>query len=267
MIDILLHPPAFLILALIGGLLIASIATPLGVFMVWQRQSYFSATLAHSALLGVSLGLLLQINLTLAVMLTSVVIAIAIFFLSKRTVLSSDTLLGLLAHSTLAVGLVILSFQDHIQIDIMSYLFGDILSINNTDIMFMTGLLVAVAAYFYRYWQDMLNITLNVELAQVEGVQTQKVQLLYTLLLALLIALAIKVVGILLITSLLIIPSAAAHRHAKSPEQMLVISYAFALLSVILGLLFSMQWDTPAGPSIVVVASLLFLLSFIRKTH
>ncbi|BBN59117.1 iron chelate uptake ABC transporter family permease subunit [Hydrogenovibrio marinus] len=265
MIDILLHPPEFLVLALLGGLLVASIATPLGVFMVWQRQSYFSATLAHSALLGVSLGLLLQLNLTLAVMLTSVVIALSIFFLSKKTALSSDTLLGLLAHSTLALGLVILSFQNHIQIDIMSYLFGDILSINTTDIILMSALLVAVVLYFFRYWQDLLNITLNAELAQVEGVCTQSVQLMYTLLLALLIALAIKVVGILLITSLLIIPSAAAHRLSKSPEQMLYISYLFALLSIVLGLLFSMQWDTPAGPSIVVVASLIFLASFIRK--
>ncbi|MPQ75575.1 iron chelate uptake ABC transporter family permease subunit [Hydrogenovibrio sp. JE_KL2] len=265
MIDILLHPPEFLVLALLGGLLVASIATPLGVFMVWQRQSYFSATLAHSALLGVSLGLLLQLNLTLAVMLTSVMIALSIFFLSKKTALSSDTLLGLLAHSTLALGLVILSFQNHIQIDIMSYLFGDILSINTTDIILMAVLLVAVVLYFLRYWQDLLNITLNTELAQVEGVRTQSVQLMYTLLLALLIALAIKVVGILLITSLLIIPSAAAHRLSKSPEQMLSISYLFALLSIVFGLVFSMQWDTPAGPSIVVVASLIFLASLIRK--
>lgn len=263
--DILLHPPLFLIMALIGGLLVATIATPLGIFMVWQKQSYFSATLAHSALLGVSLGLLLQLNLTASIMLISIFVALAIFFLSKKTQLSSDTLLGLLAHSALALGLVILSFQQSIQIDIMSYLFGDILSINRTDIGLMFGLLVGVALFFYHYWQDLLNITLNSELAQVEGVNTQRVQLIYTLLLALLIALAIKVVGILLITSLLIIPSAAAHRFAKSPEQMLIISFVIALLSVMLGLISSFAWDTPAGPSIVVVATGLFLISLLKK--
>lgn len=265
MTELILNPPSFLIYALLGGILVAMISAPLGVFMVWQRQSYFSATLAHSALLGISFGLLMRLDLTLSVVLTSVAIAFAIFSLSEKTRLSSDTLLGLLAHSTLALGLVLLSFQNDIQIDVMSYLFGDILSINQLDISLMLLLAVLVVVFFRYQWHNLLNITLNSELAQVEGIAYKKIQLSYTLLLALLIALAIKVVGILLITSLLIIPAATAHKFSKSPEQMLALSFIFGILSVIFGLLGSLTWDTPAGPSIVLTATLLFAASLLKK--
>ncbi len=265
MIEILLDPPAFLIYALIGGLLIAALSAPLGVFMVWQRQSYFGATLAHSALLGVSLGFLLDTHLTFAVMLTSVVIAFAIFYLVEKTLLSADTLLGLMAHSSLAIGLVILSLQQNIQIDVMSYLVGDILSITSEEVwgIFVLGLIIAL--FFKHYWYDLLNITLNKNLAQVEGIACQKIQMGYTLLLALFIAFAMKMVGVLLITSLLIIPSAAAHKFSKTPSQMLWISAVIGLLSVIAGLLISLYWDIPTGPAIVLFATLMFLFSLTKK--
>lgn len=264
MFELLLNPPSFLLYALAGGLLLSLIAAPLGVFMVWQKQSYFGATLAHSALLGVSFGLLMELNLTLAVILSSFLIAISIHFMEEKTRLSSDTLLGILAHSTLALGLVLLSIQGNIQVDVMSYLFGDLLSITLFDLGFVILLGVLVIGFFHRHWQDMINLTLNPALAQIEGIAVKRVQLYYTLLLALMIAIAMKMVGVLLITSLLIIPAASARKFSHTPEQMLGYSALFGFLSVLLGLVSSFVFDIPTGPSIVLIATLIFLLSLVK---
>ncbi len=257
--------PEFMTLALLGGLGLALIAAPLGVFVVWQRQSYFGATLAHSALLGVSIGLFLETNLTLTVVAVSLFIAWAIFQLSHYQQLSSDTLLGILAHSSLAFGLIIISLQEGVQIDLMSYLFGDVLSITHVDLGLIAFIGLLVFLFYHRHWQDLLNITLNPELAHVEGVAVKKVQLQFILLLALMIALSMKIVGVLLVTSLLIIPAAAARRLSNTPEKMLWISMILAVFSVLFGLALSYFADLPTGPAIVMVATVFFLLLLNKK--
>ncbi|MDG6778495.1 metal ABC transporter permease [Thiomicrorhabdus sp. zzn3] len=257
--------PDFLLFALLGGLGIALIAAPLGVFMVWQRQSYFGATLAHSALLGVSFGLFLQMDLTLSVILVSLLIALGIHQMQQRTQLSSDTLLGILAHSSLALGLALLSLQNAVQIDIMGYLFGDILSVTGSDLILIAIVGLLTLLFYLKHWQDLLNITLNPELAQIEGIRVKSVQLNYVLLLALMIALSMKIVGVLLVTSLLIIPAATARRLAHSPEGMLGFSLLLGGLSVISGLAASMAWDIPTGPAIVLMATAIFLILLMKK--
>lgn len=264
MIELLTNPPTFLIMALIGGLLVAIISAPLGVFMVWQKQSYFGATLAHTALLGVSIGLLLDTNPTYAVILISIIIGFSLFILEQKSQLATDTLLGILAHSSLALGLIVLSLQPNIQIDIMGYLFGDILNIDLFDIGMLLSLMLLVIVFFGIYWNQLLNITLNKELAETDGINTKKIQLGYILLLALLISLAIKIVGILLITSLLIIPAAAAHKLSKTPEQMLKLAFVIGIISVVGGLLMSISIDTPTGPSIVMCATAIFLATLFK---
>ena len=265
MLDIILSPPSFIIMALVGGLLIATISAPLGVFMVWQRQSYFGATLAHSALLGVGLGFLLDINPTFAVIFISISIGLFLFILEQKSLLSTDTLLGILAHSSLALALIIISLQPNVQVDLMNYLFGDILSIDTLDIVLLVGLLLLTLVFFASYWNQLLNLTLNKELAQTDGINIKKVKLGYILLLSLLISLAIKIVGILLITSLLIIPAASAHRLSKNPEQMLVYTFIIGIISIVGGLLFSLAIDSPTGPSVVICATVIFLLSLIKS--
>lgn len=257
--------PEFLLFALLGGLGIALIAAPLGVFMVWQRQSYFGATLAHSALLGVSLGLFWNLDLSLSVIALSLLIALLIHQLGRKTQLSSDTLLGILAHSSLALGLVLLSLQNNVQIDIMSYLFGDILSVNQTDLWLIAGVGFITLLFYLRHWRNLLNITLNRELAEVEGTAVKRIQLYYVLLLALMIALSMKIVGVLLVTSLLIIPAAAARRLATTPQAMLFFSMLLGAISVIGGLAASFFWDIPTGPAIVLVATLVFLALLNKK--
>ena len=253
--------PSFIWIAFFTGLLIALAAAPLGVFVVWQRQSYFGATIAHSALLGVAIALLMQWNLTLSVIIVAILIALSIHWLNHHTQLSSDTLLGILAHSGLAVGLILISLADTIQVDVMSFLFGDILTVSKQDLGLIALTTLIVLAFFIKHWQDLLNITLNPSLAEVEGVAVKRVQLYFTLLLAVLIALSMKIVGILLITALLIIPAAAARPFSRSPEQMLKFTLLISLLSLFIGMGSAFYWDLPTGPAIVFAASVLFLLT------
>ncbi len=259
--------PDFLLHALLAGLALALVAGPLGSFVVWRRMAYFGDTLSHSALLGVALGLLLDISPTLAVTLGCVLLAVLLVTLQERQPLASDTLLGILAHSSLSLGLVTLSFMPEVRIDLMSYLFGDLLAVSRSDLYWIlagsAGVLLALALL----WRRLLAITVHEELARVEGLPVAAIRLGLMLLIAVVIAVAMKIVGVLLITSLLIIPAAAAQRHARTPEQMAGGASALGLLAVCGGLALSWFEDTPAGPSIVVCAAALFLLSFLLPTR
>ncbi|TWH76228.1 zinc transport system permease protein [Azomonas agilis] len=254
--------PEFLVNALIAGLVLALVAGPLGSFVVWRRMAYFGDTLSHAALFGVALGLLLDISPMLAVTLGCVLLAVVLVLLQQRQPLASDTLLGILAHSTLSLGLVTLSFMREIRIDLMGYLFGDLLAVTSDDLLWMLGGSLLVLVLLLYLWRPLLAITVHEELARVEGVPVVAVRLAFMLLIAVVIAVAMKIVGVLLITSLLIIPAAAAQRHARTPEQMALGASLLGMLAVCVGLALSWFADTPAGPSIVVSAAALFLLGF-----
>lgn len=255
--------PDFLLYALLAGLALALVAGPLGSFVVWRRMAYFGDTLSHSALLGVALGLLLDISPTLAVTLGCVLLAVLLVTLQQRQPLASDTLLGILAHSSLSLGLVTLSFMPEVRIDLMSYLFGDLLAVSRSDLYWILAGSAAVLVALALLWRPLLAITVHEELARVEGLPVAAIRLGLMLLIAVVIAVAMKIVGVLLITSLLIIPAAAAQRHARTPEQMAGGASVLGLLAVCGGLALSWFKDTPAGPSIVVCAAGLFLLSFV----
>lgn len=254
--------PDFLWNALIAGLALAIVAGPLGSFVVWRRMAYFGDTLSHAALFGVALGLLLNISPTLAVTLCCVLLAVVLVLLQQRQPLASDTLLGILAHSTLSLGLVTLSFMRDVRIDLMGYLFGDLLAVSPTDLAWILGGSALVLALLVLLWRPLLAITVHEELAKVEGVPVMAIRLALMLLIAVVIAVAMKIVGVLLITSLLIIPAAAAQRHARTPEQMAIGASVLGMLAVGMGLALSWFVDTPAGPSIVVSAAALFVLGF-----
>ncbi|MEE8275869.1 MAG: zinc ABC transporter permease subunit ZnuB [Alphaproteobacteria bacterium] len=253
--------PDFLLRAFLAGLGVALVAGPLGSFVVWRRMAYFGDTLAHAALLGVALGVLAGVNVTLGIIAACLVTALLLLGLQRQRLLASDTLLGLLAHGSLSLGLVALAFLETVRIDLMGYLFGDVLAVTAADLAWIYGgggvALVILAAI----WRPLLAVTVHEELARVEGVNVTAVHMAFMVLIALVIAVALKIVGILLITSLLIIPAAAARRFAATPEQMAVLAAAFGVLAVAGGLLASLHWDTPSGPSIVVAAVALFALA------
>ena len=252
--------PDFLIRALLGGVAIAVVAGPMGVFVVWRRMAYFGAAMAHSALLGVALALLLEVNITLAIMTVCTVIAVALVRPRRRSTLPDDTLLGILAHGALALGLVVIALQDNLRIDLLSYLFGDILAVTEGDLAWIFGGGVAALGVMAVIWRPLLSSTVHEELAQVEGVAVARVRLIFMVLLAVVIAVGLKLVGMLLITSLLIIPAAAARAYAATPEQMALGASLIGGLAVVGGLYGSLVLDSPAGPSIVIAAMLLFAL-------
>lgn len=248
----------FMLRALLAGIGVALVAGPFGTFVVWRRMAYFGDTLAHSALLGVALGFLLQVDPTLAVMAVCLLVAVLLFFLQRQQRLPSDTLLGILSHTALSLGLVTIAFMDDLRIDLLAYLFGDILAVGGRDILMIYVSAFFALALLMQLWRPLLAITLHEDLARVEGIRVDLVQLSFSCLLALVVAIMMKVVGLLLITSLFILPAAAVRRLSRSPEQMAGLAALAGVISVCGGLFGSWQFDTPAGPSIVVAAALLF---------
>lgn len=250
----------FLWRAMFAGLGIALVAGPLGVFVVWRRMAYFGDTLAHSALLGVALGFLLGISPNIGVAVVAVAVALLLLALQHRHWLATDTLLGILAHGALSIGLVAIAFLTEVRIDLMAYLFGDILSVGIPDLVAIWGGGVVVLGALIWLWRPLLAVTVHEELARVEGVPVARVRLVFLLLIAVVIAVAMKVVGVLLITAMMIIPAASARRLSRTPEQMAVIAALFGIGAVLLGLAGSWRWDTPTGPSVVVGAIVLFAI-------
>ena len=253
------------LLPLASGLILALVSGPLGSFVVWRRMAFFGDTLAHGALLGITLGVISDIHPTLALLISSILLALFLYPLQQRSSLSSDTLLGIISHSMLAVGLVALSLARNVRVDLMGYLFGDLLAVGMEDLVWISLAAVLCGGLLIWQWRGLLATTVSPELASIDGYPTGRLNLMLVLMLALVIALAMKIVGVLLISALLIIPPAAARSLARTPERMAIIASLVGMLSVALGLMASWQWDTPAGPSVVVVATLLFLLSLTRK--
>lgn len=251
----------FFFRALLGGIGVAIVAGPVGCFVIWRRLAYFGDTLSHSALLGVAMALLLELNITLSVFFISLIVSLLLLLLQKRASLSSDALLGLLAHATLAVGLVVLAFMTWVRVDLMGFLFGDILAVTTSDlaVIWLGGL--AVLTGLSLIWRPLFAATVNYELAKAEGAKPDFTNIVFMVLVAAVIAVSMKLVGVLLITALLIIPAATARRFSTSPEHMAIIAAAIGALSVFIGLNGSLQWDTPAGPSIVVAALAGFIIS------
>ena len=247
--------------ALIAGVGVALVAGPLGCFIVWRRMAYFGDTLSHASLLGVALALLFQVNITLSVFIVSVFVSMVLVLLQQRITLSADALLGLLAHSSLAVGMVALSFMTWVRVDLMGFLFGDILAVTPFDIVIIWcgGICVVVLLVFF--WQSLFASTINHELAQAEGMKPEQANIIFMMLMAAVIAITMKIVGVLLITSMLIFPAAIARRFSTGPEQMAFLAVIIGIIAVFGGLLGSLQWDTPAGPSIVVAASVFFIVT------
>ena len=253
--------PDFVLFALIAGIGVATVMGATGVFVVWRRMAYFGDTLAHSALLGVAVGFISGIDVNIGIVGVCLFIAVGMVYLRSQRHLPEDTLLGILAHSSLALGLVAVSFLSALRVDLMSYLFGDILAVTPTDIGWVYGggtLALGVLAWL---WKDLIAITVHEDLARTEGVNIIRTQIAFMILFALVIAMAMKIVGILLVTALLIIPAAAARRFARTPEQMAIFAAVAGSIAVALGLQGSLLWDLPSGPAIVVAAALIFVVT------
>lgn len=257
----------FMMRATLAGIGVALAAAPLGCFVVWRRMAYFGDATAHAAILGVALSLALSISVFAGAMVIALLMALTVNLLTGRGY-AMDTLLGVLAHSALAFGLVAVSFLSGIRIDLMAYLFGDILAVSRIDLAVIWGGAALVVALIGWRWSALLTATLNEDLAHASGIDPKREQLVLTLALAITVAVAIKVVGVLLIAAMLIIPAAAARPLSRTPESMALVAGGIGSVSALVGLRAAYVLDTPAGPSIVCVAALIFAaLSIVGNMH
>ncbi len=247
----------FMMRATLAGVGIALAAAPLGSFVVWRRMAYFGDATAHAAILGVALSLAFSMSIFAGAMVVAMLMAFTVSLLSGRGY-AMDTLLGVLAHSALAFGLVAVSFLSGIRIDLMAYLFGDILAVSRSDLAVIWGGAAIVMALIFWRWSALLTATLSDELAYASGVTPRREQLVLTVALAITVAVAIKVVGVLLIAAMLIIPAAAARPLARTPEGMVLIAAIIGSTCAVVGMRAAYILDTPAGPSIVCVAAIVF---------
>lgn len=251
----------FFLRAIVGGLGVALVAGPLGCFIVWRRMAYFGDALAHAALLGVALGLLIGSGPTVGVIAVAALAALTLFGLERLRLLAGDTLLGIISHSALALGLVVLALMTELRVDLLAYLFGDVLAVSRTDlaVIWLAGAVVLVVLMLV--WRPLIAGTVDPDIARAEGLPTERARLAFMLMIALTVAVAMKIVGVILVTSLLIIPAATVRRFARGPETMAILAAVAGAMSVLAGLAGSLYFDTPSGPSIVVAAALGFVIS------
>ena len=254
----------FLVRAALAGVGTAVAAGLLGCFVVWRRMAYFGDATAHAAVLGVALALLFGTSITLGVAIVAVLMAVMIHGLMGQGA-AMDTLLGVLSHGALALGLVAVTLIPGQRIDLDAYLFGDVLAVTRTDLAVIWGGGALVVAVLWWHWSALLTSTLNPDLAHAAGIDPRREQLVLTLLLAAVVAVAIKVVGALLITALLIIPAAAARNYASTPERMAILSMGIGALSAVAGLRLAVILDVAVGPAIICVAAGIFAVSAIGR--
>ena len=247
-----------MIRAALAGIGVSLAAAPIGCFVVWRRMAYFGEATAHAALLGVALSLAFEISVFTGAILVSLIMASLVTLTEGRS-LFLDTLLGVAGHSSIAAGLVIVSFISGVRIDLMAYLIGDILAVSHMDLLFIwVGVGIILSLIIWR-WSQLLLVTLNEDLASANGINPKRENFIITISLAIIVAVGIKVVGVLLIIALLIIPAASARAIVSTPESMGFVASLIGVLSALLGLNAAYIFDTPTGPSIVCVASLFFI--------
>jgi zinc transport system permease protein len=255
----------FILRALIAGFGIALVAGPLGCFVVWRRMAYFGDSLAHSALLGIALALFFNINIHLGMIAVGVVFAVMLVFLQQQQLLTTDTLLGILSHTALAAGIIAFSLIATIRMELFGFLFGDILTVSIRDLywIYAGGTLILITLIML--WKPLVLMAINDDLAAAEGVKVFYVNFILMLLFAIVVAIAMRIIGVLLITALLVIPAASARQVAHSPEKMALLTVLFGAIATCLGIFASMLWDVPSGPAIILVTSLLFVLSGLAR--
>ncbi len=253
----------FIARAAFAGMAVALAAGPLGSFLVWRRMAYFGDALTHSALLGVALGLAIGIGVSPAVIAICTAMAMLLVLFQRQRSLADDTLLGILSHGALSLGIIALTLLEGVRYDLLALLVGDILVVSSEELTWIWIVALGALGVLAVLWRSLLRLTVQEDLARVEGVPVVAIRLAFMVLLAAIVAVAMKITGVLLVTALLIIPAAAARRYARSPEQMAAGAAVAGCIAVMAGLAGSVAWDAPSGPSIVVAALALFLLSLV----
>lgn len=255
----------FLVRALIAAVLVGFVAATLGVFVVLRKMAFFSDAIAHASLTGIALGLLIGVDPLIGALAFSVLVALGIGALVRRSTIPVDTVIGVFFSASLALGVLLLSLLPGYRADLFSYLFGDILAVGEGDLLALGSVAIAavwLVAWAYRSW---LKIGFHRDLAAVEGVRVERMEYLFLVALAFVVALGIKLVGTVLIGALIVVPAAAAKNVAPNVRSLFGFSALFGVAAGVLGLMAAYALDVAAGPSIVVTATAIFALSFLFK--
>ncbi len=256
----------FLIQAILGGIGIAIICGPLGSYVVWHRMAYFGDTISHAALLGIAVSLFLNIHFLIGVLAICILIGLLLINYNKRGLpLSNDSILGIISHSSLALGITLIYILKPSNFDLFNYLFGNILTLTPYDILIIYICAIINLSIIYKYWSQLVAITIDPNLAKIHKIKTSKIQMIFILVMALTIGISIKIIGTLLITSLLVIPAATARHLSKTPKEMAVIASLIGIIGVIIGTFLSSIFDVPTGPAIILSFTFLFLCTLLRR--
>lgn len=251
--------------ALLAAVGMGCISSVMGCFLLWRRMAFFGDAMAHAAVLGVALGTILSLNVYLFIAIICVVAAVIVGLLQQRSRIPVDTWLAAISYTALALGIIVISKTKGIRIDPEAILFGDILSVSRQDLAWIYSAVVLVWGVIILRWQELMMLTLDEELALTAGVPVSALRLTFTFCLAVVTAVGIKASGALLLPALMILPAAAMARFARSPEVMVLGATAISLLSSALGILGSFHFDTPSGPTIVIIACGFFILSAVLR--
>lgn len=253
----------FFVRAMVAGVVVALIAGPFGCLLAWRRMAFMGDTIAHSSLLGVVLGIMLGVLPQYAIIFVAIIMAVVLYVLDKAKGLARDVSLSVIAHGALGVGLFLISMMPDMRVDLEAYLFGSLFAIDEVDlsIIFVGGGLIFAALLYY--WRSLVAVTISADLAHAENVVKPEAEFMFTLMVAILVAITMKITGLLLVSAILIIPAAAARFISRSPEQMAVFASLMGMASVAIGLYISLINDVAGNAAIIVVAITLFILCFL----
>lgn len=263
MLDLITLP--FFQRALLIGLITGALMAVLGVIIVLRQMSFFADAIGHSALPGIALGILLKIDPFLAAFAFTIIIALGIAYTRHRTKLDLDTLLGTTFPAAVALGVIIMQQNPSLRTDLLSALFGDILTVSSQDIILSIVLAIIVGGTMLFAGKKFLTITLSPALAHTQGIRVPLYETILLVILAATIAVAIKFIGIILVTAMLVIPAASAQNIARSVTSMFSLSIVISLFMTIVGMLVSATLNTPSGPTIILTGALCFILSMLVR--
>lgn len=254
----------FFIKAIIAAIGVAFATAPLGVFVLWKRMAYFGDAISHSAIFGLGIATIIAVEPIYGIIFCAIIFCFLIFFLSKQKLYSADSIIGITSCSLLALGMILISIFPS-QINLESYLFGDLIMLQNRDILMIYVVAILSSGAVFIWFQKLLLATINQDLAKISGVEVEKLELKFLLLTALVVACLVKIVGIFLITSMMILPAAIARNFSKTPTQMLFLSLLFSLIIMVGGLFVALFFDLPSSPSIIAFAAFLLVVAIVSR--
>ncbi len=247
--------------AFITVVLIAPLCAAMGVMVVNFRMAFFSDAISHSAFTGVALGMLMGVSPNLTLIIFGVLVGVGIISVRQKSSLSVDTVIGVFFSFTVALGIVIISTKRNLTTGLHAYLFGDVLTVSMTEIAGILALFIVCLLFFFYYFNDLFLLGINERLAKSQGIRVRLLEYLYALLLALVVTVSIRVVGLLLVTAMLVVPAAGGRNLARSVRGMFWWSVGISLVAGIAGLVASYHYNPPAGATIILIACAVFMVS------